>query len=61
MDKAKIEKYKNVYRNEVLPKKSVLKNTEESFMHSLAIHDEMELYRKSANEVVLGGKRNGSR
>lgn len=59
MDMAKINKYKKIYNEKVLPKKSVSRNTPESLEKSLKILDEYSIYRCRANELGLRGKHYG--
>ena len=61
MDKTTVEELKKIYRDKVLPKKSVLKGTPESCLKTLEIYEEFIHLRQQANEAVLGGlKRVGS-
>lgn len=61
MDRAKNNKYKKIYQEKVLPKKTVTINTPDAYIHTVAIHKDFSVYRQRANEVVLGGKHCGQK
>ena len=50
-----MNKYKKIYQERVLPKKSVIKGTPETFQKTLDEYNEFSVYKKRANEVLLGG------
>jgi predicted ATPase len=52
MNKTTVEELKKIYRDKVLPKKSVLKGTPESCLKTLEIYEEFVPLRKQANEEV---------
>lgn len=54
MDQNKINKYKKIYRTEVLPKKSVTINTVHASKATEKLFYVFSDLRKGANQVVLG-------
>jgi hypothetical protein len=59
MNNVKANKYKKVYREQVLPKKTAVKPTVETCKNTIQIYEEFVEYRKRANYVVFGGDKNG--
>lgn len=57
MDKVKA-KFKRIYQERVLPQKSLIRNTPETFKRDLEILKEFLPYRERANELLLGGGEN---
>jgi len=55
MNKTTVEELKKIYRDKVLPKKSVLKGTPESCLKTLEIYEEFVPLRQQANEAVYRG------
>lgn len=59
MDRAKMDKYRKIYREKVLPKKTVTRNTTEIFNADLQLIQDFSIYRERANRVVIGGDQIG--
>lgn len=54
MDRNMMNRYKTIYKTQVLPTKTMSKNTQKTYDETVKLFDEFSPYIKRANEVVLG-------
>lgn len=61
MDRAKMNKYKSIYKERVLPKKNIIANTQETHDADLEIYKDYSYLTERANNVLIGGVAGGKK